>query len=833
VWLLTVGMVGVGIAAWAGVLDHFARAVDRQPLLGPFIAAGLVAVSLLTVTFSFRDDTATVGLTDIPIVVGIVFLRPSWLLVAIVIAQPIVGVLKRRAPSKVLFNTVSYAIAGAAAVGAYHVALGGESPVALRGWGAAAAAVVVVNLVTAVAVALAVAVNAGRFPGADMVGSLRAAAVGVPLSVVLALIAITLVWTSRLAGLLFVCLGALAAVAHRSSTEMRSRYANLERLYRFTEQTEGISELAEVVPVVLRRGREVMGAEEIELTVAQGATSVRYSLDGDDQLVRSSAGGVGGFERLVAEAGKGILAPRGHGRPPVMAALAERGLRDAIAVPIATGDGVPGTLIVGNRRGPVSFTGEDLRLFETLSAHGGVAIRGGRLLDQLRGEVSAREHDATHDGLTGLANRALFTQAVRDALERRPVGGLVAVMLMDLDGFKEVNDTLGHHTGDAILEEVAARLTGAMAGHGLVARLGGDEFAFVLPKPSDVEEVAAVARGALHALALPLAVDDLVLGLRASLGVSIGPEHGEATSILLQRADVAMYAAKATGTGMEVYDPSTDHHSTRRLLLATELRRALDTDAIELWYQAQADLKTGEVVGCEALLRWTHPLHGEITPDEFIPAAEQSGTIGPLTWWVLDVAIAQARAWLDRGIGLGIAVNVSARSLLDHDMVGRLERMLAVAGLEARWLTLELTESSIMADPVRSGRVLAALAAIGVQLAIDDFGTGYSSLSRLKRLPIQAVKIDKSFVIQMGSDDSDAAIVRSTIDLARNLGHTVVAEGVEDQVTWDRLAALGCDVAQGFHLARAMPAPAFEAWFQQRRMGKLTLWKPPAEAPGA
>jgi EAL domain-containing protein (putative c-di-GMP-specific phosphodiesterase class I) len=294
-----------------------------------------------------------------------------------------------------------------------------------------------------------------------------------------------------------------------------------------------------------------------------------------------------------------------------------------------------------------------------------------------------------------------------------------------------------------------------------------------------------------------------------------------------------MYTAKSAGGGIEVYDPSGDRHSTRRLILANELRAAPRTDAIEVWYQPVAALASGTVIGCEALLRWHHSQHGAIPPEEFIPLAEQSGIIGELTWWVLDAAIRQARIWQDRGQNLGVSVNIAARTLLEADLLDRLAQMLATAGVPPKLLTLELTESSIMSDPIRSEKVLAALGELGLRVAIDDFGTGYSSLTRLKQLPIHVVKIDKSFVISMSVDEGDHAIVRSTIELARNLGHTVVAEGVENQVTWDTLAQLGCDWAQGFYLARPMTAATFDVWLRQRRRGHLSLVRPAEEAFGA
>jgi diguanylate cyclase (GGDEF)-like protein len=793
----------------------------------------MVGAALLKVTFLVRGQNFNVVPSEIPLVVGVVFLGPVDLLFAAVVAELILGLAKRRPPSKLLFNLLSFACAAVAAVVCYHWLLNGASPVGLRGWAAAAAAVIAADLVMTVAVQSIVAVSAWRWPSAEAFTAMRASVMVSPIAVVLVLTAVNAVWASRLAALLFVVLGVMALVGQRSSTALRRRYANLERLYRFAERTSGVSEVNDVVLSILRHAREVMGAGAAELVLPDRNGCFCYSLDGDERIVSTVRAEPGGLERLVQASGVGMLASYDDHRSEVGQALAERGLRFALAAPITFGDDLRGVIIVGHSQGTVTFDSEDLRLFEVLASHSGVAIQGGRLLDRLRREVRAREHEALHDSLTGLANRNLFDRFLKEALEQRTVRRLVAVMLMDLDGFKEINDTMGHHVGDAVLKELATRLTAGISEHGLVARLGGDEFAFVLPDLPDAERVGELGRVILSELERPVGVDGLALEVRASLGVSLAPEHGEERSLLLRRADVAMYTAKSAGGGIEVYDPSDDRHSTRRLILANELRAAPRTDAIEVWYQPVADLASGAVLSCEALLRWNHSLHGPIPPDEFIPLAEQSGIIGELTWWVLDAAIRQARVWHDQGQNLGISVNMAARTLLEADLLDRLAHMLSIYGLEPRWLTLELTESSIMADPIRSEKVLAALGELGAGVALDDFGTGYSSLSRLKELPIHVVKIDKSFVISMSVDEGDHAIVRSTIELARNLGHIVVAEGVENQVTWDQLVELGCDQAQGFYLARPMTASNFDGWLRQRRRGHLSVVPPAEEAFGA
>jgi diguanylate cyclase (GGDEF)-like protein len=648
----------------------------------------------------------------------------------------------------------------------------------------------------------------------------------VPLSAGLGLVAVLLVWASRWATVLLVVLVAAAIAALRAFARLGRRYASLDGLYNFTLRATQIGG-DEVVPTLLHASQQVLGVDYAELLLPVDLGWHGYVLRGEDAPTEADVAAVGDLIDVLDGSDLASLGARTDRGSSAGVVLASRGLREAILTTIDVGPYDPALLLIGRLTVTAGFGEDDRRLVRTVAANAGTAIRSAHLLAEVRQQAAAREHEALHDGLTGLANRVLFHQSLRNRLEQRGVGSLVGVMLLDLDGFKDVNDTLGHHAGDDILVEVAKRLKETVGDRGLVARLGGDEFAFVITEPLDAADLGQVGLEILEALTLPLTVGDLELALRASLGASLAPQHGEDSSLLLRRADVAMYEAKARGGGLEIYDPGIDHHSTRRLLLTTDLRQAMSREDLQVWYQPQASLATGEIVGCEALLRWHHPVHGEVSPDEFIPAAEQSGLIIPLTWWTLETAIGQLRSWHDRGLLLKMAVNISGRSLFDNDVVGRINSLLEAADVDPRWLTLEVTESSVMADQDRSRRIIEALSGLGVQLAIDDFGTGYSSLGRLKRLPIQVVKIDRSFVMQMSRDQDDAAIVRSTIDLARHMGHAVIAEGVEDQETWDQLAALGCDGVQGFVLAKAMPAARFDAWLLQRQRGRLTLVQPP------
>ena len=423
-----------------------------------------------------------------------------------------------------------------------------------------------------------------------------------------------------------------------------------------------------------------------------------------------------------------------------------------------------------------------------------------------------KEHQAMHDDLTDLPNRLQFSEVIERRFENaRSKSTCGAVLLIDLDRFKEVNDTLGHQTGDALLCQIGPRIQPVLPEGGVIARLGGDEFAVMLP---DVE-----ADGALHigeaivgALETPFQLDGFNLEVQASIGIAVFPEHGTDADVLLKQADIAMYVAKGRNSGIEIYNAEKDQNSRRRLSLLSELRTALVNGDVVLFYQPKLDLSTGAVTSVEALVRWNHPLFGLIPPAEFVPFAEHTGLIRPLTNFVLRTAVAQGRAWLDAGLDTAVAVNLSARSLHDGAIGDEIARLLLEFSLPAHRLQLEITESSIMADPGRAKRVLEQLDAMGMHLSIDDFGTGYSSLSYLQDLPVREVKIDMSFVTHVLDNPRDRVIVRSTIDLARHLGLQSTAEGIESAEAQEWLRLAGCDQGQGFHIAPPMPASEATIW---------------------
>ena len=453
--------------------------------------------------------------------------------------------------------------------------------------------------------------------------------------------------------------------------------------------------------------------------------------------------------------------------------------------------------------------------------------------DSMRDGIAKREQEirrlAYWDTLTGLPNRAQFVLLLNDSIaEARKRESSLFVLMMDLDRFKHVNDVMGHSFGDALLRQVAGRLQLQLANRrntsAQVARLGGDEFVVLLPDTT-LEQAQLIAREVLAALETPLSLEDQMVDIGAGLGIAGYPLHGDGAEALLSAAEVAMYTAKQRNDGAVVYDAGFDKSSEQSLSLLTELRNAVERNEFRLFVQPKILLDSGKAVGAEALVRWAHPERGNVFPDQFIPFAEQTGFIRVLTRWVMEQSAALCRELAGQGIALKISVNLSTRDLMDQDLPVKFADLLARHQLGPGSFCLEITESAIMDDPVRAQNTLERLHAMGLELSIDDFGTGYSSLAYLKRLPVDELKIDKSFVMNMENDIGDTKIVRSTIDLGHNMGLRVVAEGIETEAVWRLLARMGCDQGQGYFMSRPMPAGQLAGWLEK--------WRPPIALAGA
>ncbi len=775
------------------------------------------AVEIFVLHIQVKREARTISMSEIPLVLGMFFGPPlTVLLVRVLGAALVYALYRRQTPLKLAFNTaLNSAETGVALVLFRLVAadmhgVGGRAYLGAYLGGAAASAL------AALSVVFVIYFYEGVLRRQDLVESLRMAVPVAALTTTMGLIAsaclILDLGTSWLLGVAAV----VVVMAYRAYASLSERHLSLERLYRFSQVVGAKPEIEGVMRSVLAQARDLLRAERAELTFVPGdGNGLRIIHDGGNRLIREEATlpQEDWLWQQVLSLGAPVLLQRGSKIAGAQKYLAGRGMSEAIVAPLRGASGVVGLVTVGDRMGSVrSFDASDVQLLETVANHASVALEHGRLVDRLR-------HEALHDSLTSLPNRAALEAAVADALDARLADGTaghrgLALLLMDLDGFKEVNDTLGHLHGDLLLIEVGRRLRATVPSDALVARLGGDEFAVLLPRAGDVESALEVARSVLSALEVPARVEDVRLEIGGSIGIALAPLHGREVGALLKAADVAMYAAKSGRRGVEVYRRDLDGNDPARLLLATQLREGLAGDELKVFAQPLVHLADGRVGGVELLVRWQHPEHGLMLPDSFIPIAEKTGLLRPLTTTVLGEGVAACARWLSAGRRLSVSVNLSPRSLLDPDLVQDVQALLALHGVPAELLVLEITEHGVISDLADTMSVLHALRALGVQLSVDDFGTGYSSLSYLSRLPVNEVKIDRAFVAALDDDSQAVAIVQSVVDLGQNLGLRVVAEGVETTHSWDLLADMGCDVAQGYLMARPMPLDAISAWLE-------------------
>ena len=777
------------------------------PLDGPpwwLLVPAFVLAELVVVHVQARRESLSVSFREVPLVIGLVLLAPVALIAASVLGSALAMLRRRSGAEKFVFNLSLLALEASLAATLYHLALGDADPTGLRGILAALATVVVTDLVGAAAVTVVVWLKVRAFDDGVLVEAVTTGLVAALTNSSLGLLVVVLLQTRPVAVVLLVGVLVTVALAYRGYSSLGRSHARLESLYRFTRGVQEEVGTAEVCEAVLRQARDILAAQAAELLVLPGRDGSSPGLWLrllQDTVVRSSAAVP---EWLVPAVGGASV--RRHGAD-------DRGPRDALAAPLQVDGVVDAVLVVHGRPhhlGP--FTAEDLRLLGSLANHTAVQLQKSRLLDRLRAEADRQEHLSLHDPMTGLPNRRHALLALTTELVR---GGRTGVLVLDVDGFTDINEAFGHGTGDDLLREVGARLRpwGSEAGH--VARLGNDEFVVLLRDVGSVTAAQRSTRPILAALADPFRLGGTTVDVRVVAGLAVGPDHGDSADGLLRRADAAMYAAKREGLAVRTWDPLTEGDSARRLTLLRHLRETIERDQLQVHYQPKVDPGTGRVVGAEALARWTHPVHGRVTPDEFVSLAERSGLIHPLTDLVLRTALAQCRRWRLSVPGLSVAVNLSARSLLNPALPEQVAAALARAHLPSSALTLELTETAVMTDVDHALVVLHGLAALGVTLSIDDFGTGQSSLAYLKLLPVGEVKVDRSFVAGASKDAGDAAIVRAAVDLGHTHGLVVVAEGVEDEVTRRLLVDRGCDVIQGYLVSRPLTPEAFTVWLDE------------------
>jgi diguanylate cyclase (GGDEF)-like protein len=804
-----IGLLTAALVVIALVVEVMWLADGFPPIGENFVRLAIIVVLFaaaekLIVTFPVRRGSHTVSLSEIPLVLGLAMLTPPLLVTARVVGG-LIGliVLRRQRGSKLAFNTALYAVQTAAAGVVFHLITRSSDPLGPTGWIAAFTATFTTDVISIVLISAVIALHDDSTEWRRLLTTDVRNLFQLPLVAVTTTLGLVTAIVVRDRAPAAVLLGVLAfavyRVFHRYAQQTQG-HAQVEALYGFTRTLNGSRDADEIARVVLSQVRDLVRAESAELVLNDDGVLIRIRLAGQDTFdVDTDTPAEDEWWRQAA-LGESVFMPAAKQRTHRPSEI-----RDAMAVPVTLGDTTGVLAVTGSLPDVETFTADHLRLMQALAAHAGVALTNVRLVERLR-QVSL------HDTLTGLPNRRKLLADLRQAAE---VPGVVGVLLLDLDRFKEVNDALGHAIGDQVLREVGRRLQHRFGDRGTIARVGGDEFAMIVTNATVAGEVLAVADELRRTVGEPIAVGELTLRTQASIGVCFVGEHGTDPDQLLQRADVAMYAAKQARTGVRVYRTEDDQNTPRRLALLTELRTAVEQDTIEVVYQPKVDPVSRRVVGAEALSRW-RSANGPVPPDEFIPLAERSGLIMPLTRHVLDTALASCAAWRLAGHELSVAVNLSPQTITDPTLTTAVLGALTKHGVPPRSLTLEITETGIMEDPIHSLSILESIRALGVKLSVDDFGTGHSSLGRLADLPVQEMKIDKGFVMGLMTDRSRQAVTDASLQLGHALGLHVVAEGVETGAEFEYLSRLGCDSVQGYYISRPLPADQFLSW--------LTTW---------
>ncbi len=798
VWLVTVVLATAG----ALLLLRETKLPELEPhIWWPLLALLFALTERYVVHLPFGGDNHALTFSEAPIVLGLFFASSGDIALACLTGSVVtLALVYRDPPIKFMFNLACFFATTMVAVTVFDLIYTPKPPAQALSppdWAAAVIAMLVAGLVSHLAISTVISLRQGHWEWGAILRTLLSALVGTLVVTDLALITALLLREEPAALLLLSVFGAMSYTLYRGYHVQRLRYGRLELLYQFTRSVDVSLQDESVLETVTREARTLLRARHAQVVVCPDSVALNQPDEG-------------GLWWAAACEGKVVRFARGkRGEPNT--ALRTSGHVDAMAAPLRDGGQITGVLYVADRLDEVStFDAEDARLFEALAGHASVALTNSGLVERVRAAAQETEHLSLHDPLTGLPNRLNFQQRLERRLEAT---GSAAVLLMDVDRFKEVNDTLGHDVGDQLLNQVGQRLRRLEHDEIVVARLGGDEFAILLG--DDDVHVEGMVQRVMRDFSRPFDVGDVKLDVSASLGMAVAPRDGSSAALLLRRAEVAMYDAKHRLAGVAQYSPDRDPYSARRLSLISDLTRALEDGVLELHYQPQAEPKSGRVTGVEALLRWRHPVWGQVPPDEFIPLAEHTGLIKPLTRFVIETAVRQCAAWRDAGTPVSIAVNVSMRNLLEVELADVVARLLVQANLPARLLKLEVTESAIVADPERAVVALERLVELGLSVSVDDFGTGYSSLTRLRNLPVHEVKIDRAFVRHLSESTDDLAIVRAVISLGHDLGLSVVAEGVEDEASWRILEGLGCDLLQGYLLARPMPTVAMTSWLRE------------------
>ncbi len=752
----------------------------------------------------FGRETCTLTWSEAAILISLVLAPWPWIIIVGPIAVAVSQLAARRAPLKIAFNAGSMAAGATLAAVCVHLIAGRselESVPGVISCVALAAATAVYFAWNTASVSMVIAAAGGmrlRDIWQDGLALKLGMLVG---NTVIALLLVRVAWRGSVSVLVAFCVILLFLTyrAYHRATEESDVWRQLDAAAKELTPLDG----AQVANAAVVRAVSLFKADYAELVLGPQAGA-------GTQVFRHDTSGPSTAEVVGHDAEGGAV-------PSSETVVVEA----ALAVTVDGDSAVIGVLRLGMRE-PGHLSKRQQVVLRTFAHSVATSLQNARLYAEMRHQADVNAFEATHDPLTGIANRKVLSSVLATAVEEAAHTRMsVGLLLIDLDHFKDINDTLGHHAGDAVLCAVAQRLSGAISGQDLVARLGGDEFAVVvrgIRTPADAE---TIANRLLLVLAEAVEYEGLLLAIGGSIGIACCPEDGTNPDDLLRLADTALYQAKQPRGAVSRYSRDRDDNSLGKITLAAELRNAISSQQFVLHYQPQVDLASGRVVGTEALARWRHPSRGLLYPDAFIDLVERSGLVHEFALNILDAAIAEAATWNLRGIGVPVSVNLSARNLRDPRLPGVVAEILLRHGLPPNRLVLELTETTMITDAEQVEAVLARLRRVGVQLSVDDFGTGYSSLAFLQRVAVNEIKIDRSFVLAMTESESDAVIVRATIDLAHGLGVRVVAEGVETAEHVRALRALGCDVAQGWHFGKPVPAPHLRAaWLNDSRRAR-------------
>src|SRR5215218_611903 len=813
VWLLNLAIaVGAG-ALIAGPVDGYEAIADPE-LPWWLLAVVVAATERWPVHLEFRRSAHSFSLTDVPVTLALLFCAGPAGVAAIAVGSFVALAVRRFRALKFVFNLSQFVFTMALGYVVVHLIAGAEPGFGPWVWAGVFVALQLGGLVTIALIATAMWITEGSLSreqvqqmfGMDAIVTATNTSLGLLLSVIL-------VEEPRAAPMFIVPL-AIAFYGYRAYVADRQRHEKLEFLYEANRSLSQSREIAQALEGLLRRALEAYRAEQAEVIMfgAEPGTPLRTSLGpgrAHDTMVPIDPADAAALSSLLAGS-TGPVAIEPPLPEEVAGYLSARGIRHAMIGELRGEERTVGLIMLANRTGVSRrFQSDDLALFDTLAANASAALQYDRLEQAVSDLSDLQEqlhHQAYHDPLTGLANRALFRDEVRVALADGDERG-IAVLFIDLDDFKTVNDTLGHAVGDELLRAAGRRLTHCTRDGDLVARLGGDEFAVMCRHPHEPERAGVdVAKRVLDAFQVPVSVGSHLLPVRLSVGVATSEHSGGRTEHLLRDADVAMYEAKEAGKARyAIFDPAMREVVVRRHGLRKELERALARGELDVRFQPIINLESGETEAMEALVRWDHPERGVLGPAEFIPLAEETGLIVPVGRFVLEESCHRAQHWSQPGSPLSVHANLSARELEDEQLISTVAAVLKDTGLEPGRLVLEITETLLVRDAERGATTLNGLRDLGVRLALDDFGTGYSSLSYLRTLPLDVLKIAKEFIDGIAVSDEDAAFVRLIIELAGTVGLTVIAEGIETEAQLHILQRLGCDQGQGFLYSRPLP----------------------------